>query len=108
MDFQEVHTDSQRSESNEDEELFSLSIFDVFNEIEITGDCNWMFGALSLGAFGDEEYHIMVRSIKFDYIDAHRSRFIEFITGGISTYLREMRKPKWWEGNIELVVFSKI
>ena len=61
MDFEEVNTDSQWSESDENEELFSLSIFDVFNEIEITGDGNWMFGARSLGAFGDEENHLMVR-----------------------------------------------
>ena len=67
-----------------------------------------MFGALSLGAFGDKEYHIMVRSMICDYIDAHRSRCKEFITREISTYLREMRKPKWWEGNIELVTFSKL
>ena len=67
-----------------------------------------MFGALSLGAFGDEEYHIMVRSMICDYIDVHRSRFKEFITGGISTYLREMGKQKWWGGNIELVAFSEL
>ena len=78
MDFEEVHTDSQSSVSDQNEEQFSLSIFDVFNEIEITGDGNWMFGALFLGTFGDEEYHIMVRSMICDYIDAHRSRFKEF------------------------------
>ena len=89
-------------------EHFSLSIFDVFNGIEITGDGNWMFGALSLGAFGDEEYHIMVREMVSEYIDAHRSRFKEFITKGISTYLREMRNPKWWGRNIELVAFSEL
>ena len=103
-----MHTDSKWSESDENEEQFSLYIFDVFNEIEITGDGNWMFGALSLGAFGDEECHIMVRPMIFAYYDAHRSIFKEFITGGISTYLREMRKQKWWRGNIELVAFSKL
>ena len=40
LDFEEVHTDSQSSESDQNEEQFSLSIFDVFNEIEITGDGN--------------------------------------------------------------------
>ena len=53
-----------------------------------------MFGAQSLGVFGDEKYHIMVKSIICDFIDAHRSRFKKFIIGGISAYLREMRKPK--------------
>ena len=57
-------------------------MFDVFNEIEITGCGNWMFGTLSLGAFGDEEYHIMVRPMICYYIDAHRFRFKDFITGG--------------------------
>ena len=70
--------------------------FWCFQWNRITGDGNWMFGALSLGAFGDEEYHIMVSPMICDYIDAHRSRFKEFITGGISTYFREMRKPMWW------------
>ena len=73
-----MHTGSQWSESDEDQ--FSLSIFGVFNEIEITGDNNWMHGTLSLGAFGDENYHIMVRSVVCDYIHAHRSRSKEFIT----------------------------
>ena len=57
-------------------EQFSLSIFDVFNEIETTGNGNWMFGALSLGALGDLKYHIMVRSIICYYIDAHHSKFM--------------------------------
>ena len=51
--FEEVHTDSRWSESDENEEQFSLYIFDIYNEIEITGDGNWMLRALSLGAFGD-------------------------------------------------------
>ena len=108
LNFEEVNTDSQWSESDQNEELFSFYIFDVFNEIEITGDGNWMFGALSLGAFGNEKYHLMVRPIICDYIDAHRSIFNDFIIGGISTYLREMRKLKWWRGNIELVIFSEL
>ena len=39
-----------------------------------------MHGTLSLGAFGDEKYHIIVRSAACDYIHAHRSRSKEFIT----------------------------
>ena len=92
-----MHTDSQSSESDQNEEPFGLSIFDIFNEIEITGDGNWMFEALSLGAFGDDEYHIVVRPMICDYVDAHRSIIKEFITEGISICLREMKKQKWWE-----------
>ena len=33
-----------------------------------------MHGDLSLGSFGDENYHIMIRSVACDYIHAHRSR----------------------------------
>ena len=53
-----------------------------------------MFRILSLGAFGDEKYHLIFRSIICDYIDAHHSRFKKFIIGGISAYLREMKKQK--------------
>ena len=35
---------------------------------KITGDGNWTFGALSLGAFGDGKYHIMARPMICDYI----------------------------------------
>ena len=47
-----------------------MCIFDVFNENEITRDANWIFGALSLGSFEDEKYHIMVKSTICDYFDA--------------------------------------
>ena len=40
LKFEEVHTDSQWSKSNENGEQFSLSIFDIFNEFEITRDDN--------------------------------------------------------------------
>ena len=40
--------------------------------------------------------------------DAYRSRFKDFITGRIATYLRVIEKQKWWRGNIELVAFSEL
>ena len=71
------------------------------------GDSSLMFGALSLGAFGDEKYHIMVGPMICNYIDAH---FLskEFIIVEISTYLKEMSESKWWRGNIEFVTFSEL
>ena len=61
VQFEEIHTESECSQLNEDEESYNTSILDVFKEIEIRGDGNWLFGALSLGAFGDQEYHLTVR-----------------------------------------------
>ena len=60
-----------------------------FNEIEITGDNNWIFGAISFWALGDLKNSIMVKPIICGYNDAHRFRFKEFITERIATYLRE-------------------
>ena len=48
MEISEVYTDSQCSKNVE----FSISIFDIFNEVRIKGDDSWLFRLLSLSAFG--------------------------------------------------------
>ena len=47
VQFEEIHTESECSQSDEDEESYNTSILDVFKEIEIRGDGNWLFWALS-------------------------------------------------------------
>ena len=69
VEFEEIHTESECSQSDEDEQSYNTSILDVFKEIEISGDGNWLFRALSLGAFGDQEYHLTVWDMVWDYID---------------------------------------
>ena len=38
VEFEEIHTESECSQSDEDEESYNTSILDVFKEIEIRGD----------------------------------------------------------------------
>ena len=73
VEFEEIHTESEFSQS--DEENYNTSILDVFKEIEISGNGNWLFRALSSGTFGDQEYHLIVREVVWDYIDTNRNRF---------------------------------
>ena len=40
VEFEEIHTESECSQSDEDEESYSTSILNVFKEIEIRGDGN--------------------------------------------------------------------
>ena len=79
VEFEEIHTESECSQSDEDEESYSTSILDVFKEIEIWGDGNWLFRALSFWAFWDQEYHLSVREMVWDYIDTNRNRIKESI-----------------------------
>ena len=46
-----------------------------FKEINITGDGNCLFRALSMALKGDEEYHLDVRFEIMDYIKANEVDF---------------------------------
>ena len=100
VQFEEIHTESECSQSDEDEESYNTSILDVFKEIEIRGDGHWLFRALSLGAFGDQEYHLTVREMVWDNIDTNRNRFKEFIDKEIDSYIVNMGKSRTWGGHI--------
>ena len=106
VEFEEIHTESECSQS--DEESNNISILDVFKEIEIRGDGNWLFRALSLGAFEDQEYHLTVRKMVWDYIDTNRNRFKEFIDQEMDSYFVNMRKSRTWGGHFEIIEFAKL
>ena len=67
-----------------------------------------MFRALSLGAFGDQEYHLTVREMVWDYIDTSRNRFKEFIDQEMNSYIVNMRKSRKWGGQIEIIEFAEL
>ena len=108
VEFEEIHTESECSQSDEDEECYNTSIHDVFKEIETRGDGNWLFRALSLGVFGDQEYHLTVREIVWDYIDTYCNRFKEFIDQEMDSYIVNMRKSRAWGGHIEIIEFAEL
>ena len=73
MNFEEVHTDFQRSEG--DEEEFRLSIFDFFLSMKSRlQEIATEFLIPSLGVFKNEKYHEMFMPTKFDYINALDSK----------------------------------
>ena len=52
-----VCTDSQSSEENEENLELSRSIFEIFDEVRIQRNGNWLFRSFYLGAFGSEDSH---------------------------------------------------
>ena len=52
MEVSEVYTNSQCTEEDEENFVFSTTIFEIFDEVKIKGNGNWLFRSLSLGAFG--------------------------------------------------------
>ena len=108
VEFEEIHTESECSQSDEDEENYNTSILDVFKEIEIREYGNWLFRALSLGAFGDQEYHLTVSEMVWHYIDTNRNKFKEFIDQEMDSYIVNMRKSRTWGGHIEIIGFAEL
>ena len=108
VQFEEIHTESECSQSDEDEESYNTSILDVFKEIEIRGDGHCLFRALSLGAFGYQEYHLTVREMAWDYIDTNRNRFKKIIDQEMDSYIVNMRKSRTWGGHIEIIGFAEL
>ena len=100
VEFEEIHTESECSQSDEDEESYNTSILDVFKEIEIRGDGNWLFRA-----FGDQEYHLTVREMIWDYIDTNRNNSKEFIDQLMDSNIVNMRKSRTWGGHIEIIIW---
>ena len=75
---EEIYTESEWSEEEEEELKFSLSIFDLFEEVSIRGDGNCMFRALALGGFVCENSYPLIREIIWDFIHTNSERFIFF------------------------------
>ena len=99
MKVSEVYTDSQCSEEDEENLVFSTSIFGFFDEVKIKGDGNWLFRSLSLGAFGSEDSHDIARVMVCDYLQIHRNRFAEFIEDNFDNYIDQLKKLRTWEEN---------
>ena len=68
MEVSKVYTDSQCSEEDEENFVFSKSIFDISDKVRIQGHSNWLFRSLSLGAFGSEDSHDIAREMVCNYL----------------------------------------
>ena len=90
---EEIYTEYEWSEVEEEELKFNLSMFDLFKEVPIRGDGNYMFRALALGGFGCEFSYPLIREMIWDFIHTNSERFIPFITDGdLDNYLKNKRK----------------
>ena len=67
-----------------------------------------MFRALSLWPFGDQEYHLTVREMVWDYIDTNRNRFKEFIDQEMDSDIVNMRKSRTWGEHIEIIGYAEL
>ena len=95
---EEIYTESEWSEEEEEELKFSLSIFDLFEEVSIRGDGNCMFRPLALGGFVCENSYLLIREMIWDFIHTNSERFIPFITDvDLDNYLKNKRKNYWGE-----------
>ena len=52
----------------------------------------------SLGAFGSEDSHDIVRETACDYFQIHRNRFAEFIEDYFDNYIDQLKKLRTWGG----------
>ena len=100
MDFEQVYTDSECFQTDEDKMEFNNSIFNIYNEVIIHKDGNCLMKTWAIGDYEDEDYHLIIREILWDYILVNSSRFEEFIQHGVKDYVIKMMKPWVWGENI--------
>ena len=92
MEVSEVYTDSQCSEEDEENLVYSTLIFGFFDEVKIKGDGNWLFRSLSLGAFGSEDSNDIAREIVCYYLQIHRNRYAELLEDDFDNYIDKLKK----------------
>ena len=106
--FEEFHTDSGSSNSEESLKNDSSVLFDVYSEIHEHADGNWLFRAMSRGLTGEPWYYDTLKAAIAQHIEDNSNRYKDFIVGDIEDYLSKMRRNGVWGGNCEIQAFSEI
>ena len=102
---------SRKYRGGKQSNLEELSLYDVFNQIRITGDGNCLFRAILYGLCKNDSEYSDLRQTVCDYISAHREDFDAFIDDEYETfdeYLEIMRTNGEWGGNLEIIAASQI
>ena len=81
-----------------------MDLFDIYND---DGDNNCLFIAISILAYGRPDHHKEIRETVCNYIATRNDRFSGFILGDIKAYIDQMLDEGTWEGEHEVVAFSK-
>ena len=89
---EKIYTESEWSEEEEEEHKFNLSIFDLFEEVPIRGDGNYMFRALVLGGFGCENSYPLIREMICGFIHTNSERFIPLLLMEILTIILKTKE----------------
>ena len=79
-----------------------------FEIIEIDGDGNCLFRAVSDQVYGSDEYHEIIRQKCMDYLEVQKKFFKLFIEGDFDDYIKKKRKNGIWGDDIELESLSEI
>eukprot|EP00771_Trimastix_marina_P000644 gnl/Trimastix_PCT/1667.p1 GENE.gnl/Trimastix_PCT/1667~~gnl/Trimastix_PCT/1667.p1 ORF type:complete len:369 (-),score=39.36 gnl/Trimastix_PCT/1667:18-1124(-) len=76
--------------------------------LDVTGDGNCFFSAVSDQLFGGEHHHSELRSDCMDFVEANADSFAPFIEfeESFSDYVSRMRRSGSWAGNLELQAMS--
>ena len=69
---------------------FRTSIFDMFDEVRIQGDDNWLFRPLPW-CFWVIDRHDISRKIVWDFLQIYRNRFEEFIDNDFDNYIDQLK-----------------
>ena len=94
VQFEEIHTEPSFHNQMKMKRVTTPPFLMYSRKLKLEETVNWLFRALSLGAFGDQEYHLIVREMLWDYIDTNRNRFKEFIDQEMASYIINMRKSR--------------
>ena len=98
----------------------------IFTKIKITGDGNCLFRAISYYKFGNENHHLSIRNLVYNYINENKESFYEFcyeengylilkieqknqiINFNLNEYIDNIKQPGFFGGFIEIFTLSKI
>ena len=75
ISFEEFHTDSGSSNSEESLKNDSSVLFDVYSEIHEQADGNWLFRAMSRGLTGEPWYYDTLRAAIAQHIEDNSNRY---------------------------------
>ena len=74
--------------------------------IEVEGDGNCLFRAISDQIYGTEKFHRYIRKITMDYIEIEKDFFVNYIVGennnDFENYVKWKREDGVWGDDVEI------
>ena len=86
----------------------SSLLFDYYNEVNESGDGNWLFRALSRGITCTPNYHGSIRNTVVQQINDNIERYQYFLTIDPNIYKSKMFKQGSWGAEAEIQTFMEV